>query len=317
MRDRSESLKSFIGNLRPGKIGTLQAKGKAFVLKRSAKRVLRGLGYEIHKIEAPPPILRNKNKRRMADPGAMTPVWPLPRRLEEHSDEEIRAQFARYDRWHYAYEFEGGLSLSAPHRDRPLQRFRHFMPYLLESQNGTLKGKRVLDIACNSGFWSLQCALLGAEVVGIDARSELVEQANLVKSITGINNAEFKVLDFWQMSPQELGGQFDVVLNLGILYHLPDPLAALELTKSMSRKTILLDTAVLKSELPLIQLLWEEPLEIRLAVREGVVARPSRSATELMLSHLKFRDWFEIPLRTRDMPKDYLNGYRATWLLEV
>jgi len=61
---------------------------------------------------------------------------------------------------------------------RPLQRFRHFMPDLLASQGGSLKGRRILDIACNSGFWSLQCALLGAEVAGFDARPELIEQAN-------------------------------------------------------------------------------------------------------------------------------------------
>ena len=82
----------------------------------------------------------------------------------------------------------------------------------------------MLDIACNSGFWSLQCALLGAKVVGFDARGELVEQAKLIKAIVGADNVEFKVLDFWDMSPQALGGTFDVVLNLGILYHLPKPL---------------------------------------------------------------------------------------------
>jgi 23S rRNA G2069 N7-methylase RlmK/C1962 C5-methylase RlmI len=36
------------------------------------------------------------------------------------------------------------------------------MPYVVQSQGGALEGKRVLDIACNSGFWSIQCALLGA-----------------------------------------------------------------------------------------------------------------------------------------------------------
>jgi hypothetical protein len=48
------------------------------------------------------------------------------------------------------------------------------------------------------------------------------------------------VLDFWQMSPETLGGAFDVVLNLGFLYHLPKPVEALELTKRMSRQRILL-----------------------------------------------------------------------------
>jgi hypothetical protein len=144
------------------------------------------------------------------------------------------------------------------------------MPYLIESQEGSLKGTRVLDIACNSGFWSIQCALLGA-----------------------------------------------VVLNLGFLYHLPKPLEALELTKIMARKHLLLDTAVHPSDDFAIHLKWEEPSDIRMAVDEGIVSLPTKPGVELMLRHLKVNGWFEIPVLTRDMPVDYLTGRRASWLIEV
>ena len=168
-------------------------------------------------------------------PPPINPVWPLPQSSNSPSEEEIREEFAK-GLWHYAYEFDGGLSFTARHNnpgllsdvpERPLQRFRHFMPYLVEAENGSLQGKRILDIACNSGFWSIQCALLGAEVVGFDSRPELIEQANLIKSIVGIDNVTFKILDFWDT----LDGTFDIVLNLGILYHLPSPLEVLQLTK--------------------------------------------------------------------------------------
>ena len=191
------------------------------------------------------------------------------------------------------------------------------MPYLIESQGGSLNGTRVLDIACNSGFWSIQCALLGAEVVGFDARPELIEQANLLKSITGADGVEFRVLDFWQMSPETLGGAFDVVLNLGFLYHLPKPVEALELTKRMSRKHILLDTSVHPSEEFTIHLKWEEPVDSRMAVDEGIVALATKPSVELMLRHLKVKRWCEIPVRSEDMPLDYLTRRRASWLIEV
>jgi len=191
------------------------------------------------------------------------------------------------------------------------------MPYLIEAQGESLKGQRVLDIACNSGFWSIQCALLGAEVVGFDARSELVEQANLLKWITGADGVEFRVLDFWQMSPEALGGAFDIVLNLGFLYHVPKPVEALELTKRMSRKRVLLDTAVHPSSEFTIHLKWEEPVDVRMAVDEGIVALPTKPSVELMLRHLKVKGWREIPVRSQDMPLDYLTGRRASWLIEV
>jgi len=191
------------------------------------------------------------------------------------------------------------------------------MPYLVASNDGSLRGKRVLDIACNSGFWSIQFALLGAEVVGFDGREELIKQADLIKSIVGVDKVEFRCLDFWDMSSQRLGGTFDIVLNLGILYHLTDLLKALHLTKSMARQYILLDSTVYPSKESVIKLLWEEPFDIRSAVNSGVVAHPSKSSIDLMLKHIGAAKWFEIPLRSRDMPADYLDNLRASWLIKV
>jgi SAM-dependent methyltransferase len=174
----------------------------------------------------------------------------------------------------------------------------------------------VLDIACNSGFWSVQCALLGADVVGFDARPELIEQANLIKRVVGLDNVEFKTLDFWDMSPETLSGRFDIVFCLGILYHLPSPVEALQLTKSMARGIILLDTGIYRSFDSVLKLQREEPVDIRAASAPGVVAYPTKSSIDLMLRHIGAAEWFEIPIRT-DMPRDYLEDKRASWLIRV
>lgn len=290
------------------------------MIKRLLRRALRRLGYDILKV---PPTPRFP---ALPEPPPVAPVWPLPRRANGPSDEEIRRAFAQHPLWHYSYEFDGGLAFTSSHNNpgldsddprRPLQRFRHFMPYLLAAHGGSLRGKRVLDIACNSGFWSIQCALLGADVVGFDARPELIAEANLLKSITGVENVDFRVLDFRQMSPEELGGRFDIVLNLGFLYHVPEPLHALELTKRMAQQHILLDTAVHPSHDFAIHLKWEEPFDIRMAAEEGIAALPTKAAVELMLRHLHLPRWTEIPVRTRDLPIDYLTSKRTTWLIEV
>lgn len=295
------------------------------MIMKSMKKALGSLGYEIRRVQPKAAIGASPAPIKQA-PAGVSPIWPLPRAANGPSDQEVRDGFARHDLWHYAYEFEGGLSFSVHHnnatpladaRERPLQRFGHFMPYLLQAEGGSLKGKRVLDIACNSGFWSIQCALLGAEVVGFDARPELIEQANLIKSIVGIGNVQFRMLDFWEMSPQSLQGTFDVVLNLGILYHLSNPLEALRLTQAMARKHILLDTGVYRCDEPVIKLNWEEPLDIRAAAKAGIVAYPSRSGIDLMLRHLGAAEWFEIPVGSTDVPQDYLDGWRASWLIKV
>jgi|GEM_PF-1131528 SAM-dependent methyltransferase len=296
-------------------------------MKHGVEQALHHFGYGIYRIGSnAQERTKGKGETWISEPPPIDPIWPLPRRSGGLSDVQIREQFAKYDSWHYAYMFEGGLSFSARHNipgvladapQRPLQRFRHFMPYLIAANNGSLRGKRILDIACNSGFWSIECALLGAEVVGFDGRAELIEQAELVRSIVGLDNVQFRVLDFWDMSPQAPGGTFDIVLNLGILYHLTEPLKALELTKSIARQHILLDTEVYPSREPIIKLRWEEPADIRNAIGSGIVASSSKSSIDLMLRHIGFAGWFEIPLRTTDMPRDYLDRERASWLIKV
>jgi 2-polyprenyl-3-methyl-5-hydroxy-6-metoxy-1,4-benzoquinol methylase len=294
-------------------------------MKRQLQRAFRYFGYEIHKVEAPALQTERRGEPPPHPTSSVHPVWPLPRGAAGPSPDQIREEFAKYPAWHYAYEFVGGLSFprryepGGPSFDpqRQWQRFRHFMPYLLDAQNGSLAGKRVLDIACNSGFWSIQCALLGAEVVGFDARNELVEQAKLLKRIVGLSNVDFKLLDFWQMSPESLGGTFDVVLNLGLLYHLSSPVEALQRTKLMSRDCILLDTQLLPWANPVVKLQWEEAAAIQNANRSGIVANPTKSSVELILRDIGASDWFEIPIRTTDMPQDYLDQSRASWLIKV
>ena len=259
------------------------------------------------------------------DVPSVDPVWPLPRGNSEWSSEGILQEFAKYDAWHYAYQFEGGLSPAlSPYQkqgragdiDRPLRRFRHFMPHLVKAVGGSLRGKRVLDIACNSGFWSVQCALMGAQVVGFDARPELIAQANLIKSVVGAQNLRFQVLDFWDMSGTTLGSDFDIVLNLGILYHLSDPLQALQRTLAMAREYVLLDTEVYPSNDSVVKLRWEEPECIRSAARSGIVVIPSKSAVELMFKELAVSAWYEVPIR-HDMPRDYREHRRTSWLIKV
>ncbi len=293
------------------------------MMKWAIQSSLRLLGYEIHRVRdvpgrgARPPLAT-------AAPPALDPFWPLPRRKGGMSDQEIREAFGSYELWHYGYEFDGGLSFSPLHLlpsdisedpRRPLQRFRHFMPYLVEAA-GSLEGKRVLDIACNSGFWSIQCGFFGAEVVGFDARPVLIKQAELIKAIVGLDNVEFRVLDFDSMDVGTLG-RFDIVLNLGILYHLPEPLVALRSTLAMSREWILLDTNVAPQSESVIRVRWEEPIDIRDASTPGIVCYPSKGAIELMLRHIGVKEAREIPLHTPDMPADYRDGSRASWLIRA
>jgi len=100
------------------------------------------------------------------------------------------------------------------------QRFQHAIP-------ADLRGKSVLDIGCNGGFYSIEMKRRGADrVLAIDFDDRYLSQAKFAAEALGCE-IEFRKLSVYDV--QELSEQFDVVLFLGVLYHLRHPLLALDL----------------------------------------------------------------------------------------
>jgi tRNA (mo5U34)-methyltransferase len=100
------------------------------------------------------------------------------------------------------------------------QRFAHAVP-------ADLTGKSVLDIGCNAGFYSIEMKKRGAaRVVGIDSDDVYLNQARFAAEVSGQRDIEFRKLDVYEVG--QLGEKFDVVLFMGVLYHLRHPLLALD-----------------------------------------------------------------------------------------
>jgi tRNA (mo5U34)-methyltransferase len=90
-----------------------------------------------------------------------------------------------------------------------------------------LRGKSVLDIGCNAGFYSIEMKRRGADrVLGIDFDERYLAQAHFAADMLGLD-IEFRKLSVYDV--HELREQFDIVLFLGVFYHLRHPLLALDL----------------------------------------------------------------------------------------
>lgn len=85
-----------------------------------------------------------------------------------------------------------------------------------------MENLRVLDLGCLEGGYAIEMALNGARVVGIEGRAINIEKARFAQDILGLKNIEFIQDDVRNLSRARYG-QFDVVLCLGILYHLDFP----------------------------------------------------------------------------------------------
>lgn len=105
----------------------------------------------------------------------------------------------------------------------PSDKFRRFADALPDD----LTGRTVLDIGCNAGFYAIEMKRRGAaRVVGIDEDERYLAQARLAFEVTGCE-VELRRLSVYDVA--SLGERFDIVLFMGVLYHLRHPLLALDL----------------------------------------------------------------------------------------
>jgi tRNA (mo5U34)-methyltransferase len=98
-------------------------------------------------------------------------------------------------------------------------RFAHALP-------ADLSGKSVLDIGCNAGFYSIEMKRRGAErVLGVDFDERYLAQGRFAAETLGME-IEFRQLSVYEVA--SLREKFDVVIFMGVLYHLRHPLLALD-----------------------------------------------------------------------------------------
>ena len=106
--------------------------------------------------------------------------------------------------------------------DYPSVKWRHLSTAL----PANLSGKSVLDIGCNAGFYSVEMKRRGAaRVLGIDTEEHYLKQARLVRDELGLD-IEYRRCSAYDVP--SLAETFDVVLFMGLFYHLRYPLYALD-----------------------------------------------------------------------------------------
>jgi len=118
--------------------------------------------------------------------------------------------------------------------DYPSVKWRNFASAI----PADLSGKSVLDIGCNAGFYSLEMKRRGAQrVLGVDSVDEYLAQAHFAAEISELD-VEFRKLSVYEVG--SLREQFDIVIFMGVLYHLRHPLLALDLIHDHVAKDMLI-----------------------------------------------------------------------------
>ena len=155
--------------------------------------------------------------------------------------DQIRERIGDLGDWFHNMDLRGVKT--APHHflgDYPSFKWRQFADAIPQD----LSGATVLDIGCNAGFYSIEMKRRGAaRVVGVDTNEGYLAQARFAAEVCGVD------IELQQMSVFEIGRleeRFDIVLFMGVLYHLRHPLLALDLIREHVARDVLVFQSMLR-----------------------------------------------------------------------
>jgi len=144
--------------------------------------------------------------------------------------------------WSYYAEFDGGLKTRDNIMSKKQLMFRTatISETIAQILGEDLKNCSILDLASHSSIFSIDMANRGAKLVdGIELRKENVRQAEFLKDYYQIENVKIFQDDVFSFKPTE---KYDVVMNLGLLYHVTQPIELLRKCFDMCDKFMFLET---------------------------------------------------------------------------
>ena len=163
----------------------------------------------------------------------------MGRPVDDMDDAEVWARLATVERWYHPVELRPGLVTPGDNAAT------HVLELLDLPTDCT--GLRVLDLGARDGFFTFEMERRGAEVTAVDYLSDTITGFRVCADLLG-SQATFVHANIYDIGPEMLG-TFDIVLFLGLIYHLPDPLEALHRVRSVCRGRMCLESHVIDTAL--------------------------------------------------------------------
>lgn len=147
-----------------------------------------------------------------------------PRRAPETAD--LAKQAAALGPWFHNLHLPGGVRTAPDHPlgDFPSFKWRALAGHIPED----LRGWQALDIGCNGGYYSFELARRGARVTAIDVDPRYLDQARWAAAVYGLEDGiQFRRMQVYDLAHTD--ETYDLVLFMGVFYHLRYPLLALDI----------------------------------------------------------------------------------------
>jgi tRNA (mo5U34)-methyltransferase len=147
---------------------------------------------------------------------------------------DLQEEVRRLGPWFHNLHLPDGTETAPEH---PLGDFprRNWEAFALRIPRD-ISGWRVLDIGCNAGYYSFRLARWGAEVTGIDIDERYLRQARWAAEVYGLEDlVRFEKRQVYDLIDDE---PYDMVLFLGVFYHLRYPLLALDIVREVTKRVL-------------------------------------------------------------------------------
>jgi tRNA (mo5U34)-methyltransferase len=172
--------------------------------------------------------------------------------LPDELDEEIKGP-----PWMYPWQLRDGRRLPVPVAE--LESVHSTRAEMIEARVRAALAEAgpdatALDLACNEGWFSQRLLEWGASrVVAIDIREHNIRRAALLRDHFGIpaDRLELRQADVFELDPATLG-KYDVVLLLGLIYHVENPMGVLRLARQCTRGLCVVETQLTQQVEPIV-----------------------------------------------------------------
>lgn len=157
----------------------------------------------------------------------------------------VSEEIQRMGPWFHNLHLPDGTQTVPDHQlgDFPAFKWRELASHIPED----LTGWSALDIGCNAGFYTFELARRGASVVGIDSDPHYLGQAEWAAERFEMNGrARFRQMQVYDLA--RIDQSFDLVLFMGILYHLRYPMLALDTVARRVKRLLVIQTLMIPGE---------------------------------------------------------------------
>jgi ubiquinone/menaquinone biosynthesis C-methylase UbiE len=233
---------------------------------------------------------------------------------EKFNKEYLIEKIKEIGPWEYFVDFGEGITTGLLGTfDETTILYHRYRSCLITDTVAKLLGDKItessiLDTGCHCGLFSLDIASRNAKkVVGFDVRKRNVIQAKFLKNYFGFSNVEFTESDLYNFTPDE---QFTVVYNLGLLYHVVDPVGLIERTYNWSKDFVVIDTLVTPGDDCLLTVKTGVQISKCIEGTRTIEFRPTRRALIEMIKAVGFKKIMQVEVPGVENMFDYKNKYR-------